>query len=143
MKKLLILIFSLLPFVALADDDRPVSFEELPSAAREFIRKHFPQEKITLATVDREFMDTTYDVIFTDGTKIEFDFSGEWKEIDCRGSFVPAGGLLPEIAAFISDRFPGARVRDIERDRRGYELNLDNHAELRFNLRGAFRGYDD
>ncbi len=143
MKKLIVFIFALLPAVTRADGDRPVSFEQLPATAQKFIRTHFPKSKVTLATVDREFMDTSWDVIFTDGTQIEFNSSGEWKEIECRGTFVPEGVLLPGIASFIREHYPEARVRSIERDRRGYELNLDNRMELHFDLKGNFRGYDD
>ena len=139
----LIVSFFAFPALAVSDDDKPIDFKDLPATAQKFIRTHFPEAKITLATVDREFMDTSYDVIFTDGTQIEFDSSGEWKEIDCRRTFVPESVLLPGIAAFIREHFPEARVRDIERDRRGFELNLDNRRELSFDLRGNFRGYDD
>ncbi len=143
MKKLFVILFAMLPAAVLADDDRPIGFEKLPTAAQKFIRDHFADVKITLATIDREFLDTTYDVIFTDGTHIEFDSRGEWKEIECRRTFVPTGVLLPGIASFIGEQYPGARVRDIERDKWGYELNLDNSAELYFDPRGNFRGYDD
>jgi hypothetical protein len=134
----------MLPLAAMADNDRPVSFEGLPAAAQTFIRDHFPDAKVTLATIDREFMETTYDVIFTDGTQIEFDARGEWKDIDSpRGAFVPQSVLHPGIASFIGEHYPDARVSDIERDRQGYEVNLSNRAELRFDSRGNFRGYDD
>ena len=126
-----------------SDDDRPVSFGQLPAAAQKFIRDHFSDAKVTLATVDRELFDTTYDVIFTDGTQIEFNAKGEWKDIDCRGRFVPEAVLLPGIVAFLGEHYPETHVRDIERDKYGYEVNLDNRAELYFDTRGNFRGYDD
>jgi hypothetical protein len=144
MKKLFVILLALIPAVAFADNDRPVGFDGLPAAAQKFIRDHFPDAKTTLATIDRELFDTTYDVIFTDGTQIEFDSRGQWKEIDCpRGSSVPAGVLLPGIASFIAEHYPDARVGDIERDRFGYEVNLSNRAELHFDSKGNFRGYDD
>lgn len=148
MKKLVFLlvsIFSLFstPASARIDDDRPVGFGQLPAAARQFIRTHFPDVKLTLATVDREFMETTYDVIFTDGTQIEFNSGGQWKEIECRGSFVPERVLPQEIAVFLREHYSGARVRGVERDRHGYELSLDDRRELRFDSHGNFRGNDD
>ncbi len=134
---------SLTPAAAMADGDRPVKFEELPEAAQRLIAGHFPDVKVTLATVDREFLDTSWDVILADGTRIEFDSRGEWKEIECRAGFVPEGILPSAIAAYIADRYPGARVKEIERDREGYELNLDNRRELNFDPRGRFRRDDD
>jgi hypothetical protein len=143
MKKSVVFLLAILPATAMADNDKPVTFEQLPAAARQFISTHYSDAKMTLATIDREFLDTTYDVIFSDGTHMEFDSRGEWKEIDCRRSSVPEGVLLPGITAFIRENFPDARVRDIERDRHGYELSLDNRAELHFDTSGNFRGYDD
>ncbi len=132
-----------LPSSAAEDDDRPVRFEDLPAAAQKLIGDHFPGVKVTLATIDREFLNTTWDVILADGTRIEFDSRGEWTEIECRTGGIPTGILPPAIAAFLSERHPGARVREIDRDRDGYELNLDNHRELTFDPRGNFRRYDD
>ncbi len=143
MKRVLITILLLLPVTAMADEDRPVKFEELPAAAQKLIGIHFPDVKVTLATVDREFLDTTWDVILADGTRIEFNSRGEWTEIECRAGFVPGGILPPPIAAFLAERYPGARVKEIERDREGYELNLDNRRELTFDPRGRFRRHDD
>ena len=143
MKRVLITILLLLPVTAMADEDRPVKFEELPAAAQKLIGIHFPDVKVTLATVDREFLDTTWDVILADGTRIEFDSRGEWKEIECRLGFVPEAILPPAIASYLADRYPGARVKEIERDREGYELNLDNRRELNFDSRGRFRRDDD
>jgi hypothetical protein len=131
------------PALAAQEDDRPVSFDKLPDAAQRLIRDHFPDAQVTLATIDREFMDTSYDVIFTDGTKIEFNSRGEWLEIETRRGFVPEGVLLPGIVSYVKENFPDARVRDIERDRYGFEVNLDNRRELYFDLQGNFRRYDD
>jgi hypothetical protein len=144
MKKLFVLLFALVPVAAMADnDDRPVDPEQLPARARQFIAAHFADVKITLATVDRELLDTTWDVIFTDGTRIEFDSRGDWKDIECRKSFVPEGVLLPRVAAHIRENFPDAGVRSVERGRHGWEVNLDNRMELRFGKQGEFLGYDD
>lgn len=145
MKKLLVLLLALLPvtFVsAEVDDERPIGFEQLPVASREFIKTHFPEAKVAFATVEGR-MWPSYEVIFTDGTQVEFDASGEWKEIDCKYSYVPEAVMLPKIVEFCKQRFPEARVKEIDRDRNGYELKLDNRMEIHFDLRGNFRGYDD
>ncbi len=144
-KKLLVLLLALLPvtFVsAEVDDERPISFEQLPVASREFIKKHFPEAKMAFATVEGRLW-PSYDVIFTDGTKMEFDSDGQWKDIDCKYSYVPEAVMLPKIVEFYKQIYPEARVKEIERDRSGYELRLDNRMELHFDLRGNFRGYDD
>ena len=145
MKNLLVLLIALLPvsFVsAEADDERPIGFEQLPAASREFIKKHFPEAKVAFATVEGRVW-PSYDVIFTDGMKVEFDSSGVWKDIDCKYSYVPEAVMLPKIVEYCKQRFPDARVKEVERDRNGYDLKLDNRMEIKFDLRGNFRGYDD
>ena len=143
MKRVLILIFLLLPVAAFADEDRPIRFGDLPTGAQKLISGYFPDAKVTLATVDREFLDTSYDVILDDGTRMEFDSRGEWKEIECRAGSVPEGVMPPQIVSFLAEHYPQARVKDIERDKQGYEVNLDNRRELSFDAHGNFRGYDD
>ena len=89
MKKLLILaaaVFALGTSTVSADNDRPISVSELPEKAQQFIRQHFPNEKVSFAKMERELFDTTYEVIFTSSSKVEFLKNGDWKEFDgsCR-----------------------------------------------------------
>ena len=71
--------------------------------------------------------------MLADGTKIEFSRKGNWEEVDCRYSEVPAAVVPAPIANFVSENHPDARVLKIERDRRGYEVKLSNRVELSFN----------
>ena len=89
MKKLLILaaaVFALGTSTVSADNDRPISVSELPEKAQQFIRQHFPNEKVSFAKMERELFDTTYEVIFTSSSKVEFLKNGDWKEVDCKYS---------------------------------------------------------
>ena len=93
MKKFLFLAAALLALgisTACADSDRPIDVAQLPQKAQQFIQKHFAGEKVALAKVERDFLEVRYEVIFTDGAKAEFYKDGEWKEVDCRYSSVPA-----------------------------------------------------
>ena len=52
MKKLLILaaaVFALGTSTVSADNDRPISVSELPEKSHQFIRQHFPNEKVSFA----------------------------------------------------------------------------------------------
>ena len=108
---------------------RPISFERLPEVARTLIAVHFPN--MTPLVVKHELNE--FEVVFEGGKSIEFDSRGNWKEIDCQASAVP-GGLVPEeILAKVNELYPGAFVVKIERDRRGYEVKLNNRVGLDFN----------
>ena len=82
MKRILITIisFALITFAANATD-RPIEFGELPAAAQNFIKTDFQDLTLSFVTKDTELLDTTYEVNFTNGLKIEFNSKGEWREI--------------------------------------------------------------
>ena len=128
---------------AYADNDRPIAVNQLPQAAQEFIGKHFPAEKVAYAKEDSGFFDTTYDVVFTNGSKVEFFKDGSWKEIDCKYSTVPAEVVPAQIAAYISANSPDVKVVKIDRDRRDIEVKITNGLELTFDLKYNLIDIDD
>ena len=146
MKKLMILALALLTFgtfAAHADNDRPITVEQLPQAAQQFIKKYFPKETVSLAKMERDFMDTTYEVIFTNSSKVEFLKNGEWKEVDCKYSAVPAGIVPRQIADQVAKRYPDVSIVQIDRDKRDYEVQLANGLELTFDLKFNLVDIDD
>ena len=139
MKKFTILLaslfvaFSTLP--AFADNDRIITVEELPAAARQFIATYFKGVDISYAKVDEEFFDKEYKVVFVDGSTVGFFKNGDWKEVDCKYGAVPAGIVPKQIVDGVSSRFAGRKVVCIDRDRRGYDVELDNGLDLEFDSR--------
>ena len=148
MKKATILCFFLTLSTALGaaaaeDHDRPVSVEERPAAAREFIELHFPEARVALAKMERDFPDVSYEVIFTIGAKLEFDGEGRWTKVSCKYSPMP-DGIVPEaLEAKAQELYPGAGVIEIERGRREVELKLVNGMELTFSPDGRLLDIDD
>lgn len=117
---------------AFADNDKPIAVNQLPAAAQQTIKKHFSTLKVAMAKVESGLLDKTYDVIFTNGEKIEFNRSGEWTEISCKATTVPAALIPSAIAAYINENYPNTKVLSIERDRE-YEVQLNNRIEQTFN----------
>ena len=146
MKKLLILaaaVFALGTSTVSADNDRPISVSELPEKAQQFIRQHFPNAKVSFAKMERELFDTTYEVIFTSSSKVEFLKNGDWKEVDCKYSTVPAAIIPQQIAQYVSQYYPDTSVVQIDRDKRDYEVKLTNGLELTFDLKFNLIDIDD
>lgn len=146
MKKLMILAVALLALgttAVSADNDRPINVNQLPKTAQEFIATYFPKEKVSFAKVEREFMETRYEVVFTNSTKIEFLKNGEWKEVDCKFSKVPAAIIPQQIASFVSENYPDVSIIQIDRDKRDYEIKLSNGLELTFDLKFNLIDIDD
>ena len=57
---------------AYADHDRAVTTEQMPRQAQEFIARYFPGEKIAYAKKESDFFEVIYEVMFTNGSKVEF-----------------------------------------------------------------------
>lgn len=122
---------------ALAGEDRPITVGELPSASQQFLKTHFKDAKVSYASVDREITGKDYKVVFEDGSKVEFGGNGAWTDVEVRTGAVPAAIVPQQIRDQVAEKFPNRKIRSIERDRRGYDVHLDNGLELEFD--GKFR----
>ncbi len=137
MKKLLFLLVCLFSIqtVAWADDDKPIQVSQLPQSAQQFIKQYFAENRVAMAKVETDFWDKSYDVIFTNGDKVEFDKKGNWKEVNCKYSVVPVKIIPPAIKNYVNSNYPDAKVLKLERDRKDYEVKLSNGWELKFDLK--------
>ena len=145
MKKVIsVLAISLLTLgVACARADRPIQVGELPKAAQTFLKTHFPNAKISFAKEDDEFLYKEYEVMLVDGTKIEFDSKGEWENVDCKYGAVPEAIVPLQIKDYIKANYPDAKVLQIDRDGRYYEVSLSSHLELTFDMKFNLVDIDD
>jgi hypothetical protein len=82
-------------------------------------------------------------VVFTDGSKLEFDRRGNWTDVDCKGTQVPAGIVPQQIVDYVEANYAGATIRNIDRDTRDYEVSLSNRLELKFNMQFMLIDIDD
>lgn len=128
---------------AVASDDRPIAVNQLPAKAQAFIKANFPQAQVLQASVEKGFFDTEYSVIFAGGDKIDFDKSGIWTDIECKGSAVPTTAVPPRITEFVAKNHAAAKILKIELDKLGYDVTISGGMELKFDLTGAFVRYDD
>ena len=158
MKKLMILTTILMALgisTACADNDKPIAVTQLPQKAQLFIKTHFPKEKVALAKLERDFLETRYEVVFTNGSKVEFLKDGEWKEVECKYSTVPTAIIPAQIASYVSQNYPDTqivqKVDTIEgseiiiraRSPIDYEVKLTNRLELTFDLNFNLIDIDD
>jgi hypothetical protein len=146
MKKIIVIALAVFSFgilTAKADNDRLIVKENLPQKAQQFIDSHFKGAKITYVKDERDFLERTFEVLFADGTKVEFDRSGEWKEVDCRRASVPAAIVPAQITQYVNSNYPNVNIQQIERDRVDYELRLSNRLELTFDTKFNIIDIDD
>ena len=135
MKKIAIFLLSAICFIttAAADNYKPVPVEKLPAKAQSFLNSHFKNVKVSLSRQELDVFELTYDVIFTDGRKVEFNHKGEWTEVDCNAQAVPAGIVPKAIVDYVNAHYPGTTINQIERDHKEVEVKLNNRIELTFN----------
>ncbi len=85
MKKLLFILLTAFTLqAAQADNDKAITFNQLPNKAQTFIKKHFANHKVAFVKMDKKILNSDYDVILANGNKLEFDKNGEWTDLDCR-----------------------------------------------------------
>lgn len=120
---------------ASADKDTPITLNQLPAAAQQMVKTHFAGKKVALAKHDKDLTDKSYDVIFTDGTKLEFDRNGKWTEISCPNGQVPAALIPAAITQYVKSHYASAIIVKIERDKRETEVKLADGMEITFNAK--------
>ena len=118
-----------LPLTLMADNDQVITFDRLPATAQAMLKQNFADKVPLVITADWD----DYKVMYTNGDKVEFDKKGNWRDIECKTSQVPADLVPAQIVANVNATFPGAAVTEIDRDRRGYSVKLSNGLELEYN----------
>ena len=124
-------------------NDRVIPVDQLPEAAKKFVEATFPGHTISYATVDMDFLSKNYEVRLDNGVEIDFDNGGTWDKVDCKFSAVPADLVPATITEYVKTHFPGTQIVKIDKERRGYEVELSNDIDLHFNSNGKLLYIDD
>ena len=108
--------------MACADNDKVTNnINELPQVSRTFLNNYFDGNKVSHIKIDKDlFLVDSYDVILTDGTSVEFNRDGEWKEVKSFQQNIT-----------------------VERGKRKVSVDLANGLELKFDLNGNLIDIDD
>lgn len=140
MKKIIFFLLTLIALsgTACSNEHTPISVDQLPQTAQQFIKTYFSDCTISLIEKDGH----EYDVHFANGYEIDFDKNGEWESIDCQINPIPNGIVPAAINNYIQNNYPQTFIVEISRDRHGYDVELNNHMELEFNQNGEFLRID-
>ena len=135
MKKLFLLLVSVFTLqFASADNDKPIAFEQLPATAQQFVKQNFADQKVAFVKKESELFDASYELMFVSGDKVEFNKKGEWTDVRCKHTGVPAAVVPAKIAEFVKSSYPDAKILSLEKDRYSYEVRLSNFWEIKFDL---------
>lgn len=146
LKKSFVALVAILGIIATACAGDVYSHDDsaLPKAAKTTIANNC-KSKVSLVKIEKDFGSISeYEVVLQDGTEISFDSKGNWKKVevnDTKG--VPAVFIPNKIADFVKNAQNGQRIVGIEKDRKGYDVELANGVDMKFNTAGDFLRYDD
>ncbi|MBQ0160765.1 MAG: PepSY-like domain-containing protein [Bacteroidales bacterium] len=141
MKKIIFAIVAMLVLVGTVNAQtkkRTIDPENLPKVANELIQKHWPSCAIDNAYIKGK----EYEALLTDGTIIQFDSKGVWKEMKCTDG-LPVTLVPVYITRYIVDRYPKQLIIDCEKLKGGYEVMITNGLKIQFDLRGNVTHVDE
>ena len=111
---------------ACADKNKPIQVNELPAKAQTVLTTHFSGQKVTMATLESEIIDKSYNVVLQNGTKLEFDRKGNLTEVDCKQGTVPAKLIPQAIKSYVQTNYSGQNIKKMEIDKNEHEIELSN-----------------
>lgn len=145
MKKILLfLVMAVGIFSASARDTYSHNVNILPPAAQTLLKNNFKAE-VSHIKVDKDWgRIDEYDVVLTDGSEITFDRDGNWKDIEMRANgSVPSAFVPDAISSYIKKYQKNVTITGIEKEKSGYEVELSNGVNMKFNAKGEFQRYED
>lgn len=123
--------------------DQVIAFNQLPQNGQKFITSYFGAKQVSTVLMDNDYFSKEYEVILANGTKIELDKNGDWKEVDGKRNAIPTSFIPKSIGAYVKKSFPNAKIKKVEKKRFKYEVELTNGLDLEFDSKGNFTRIDD
>lgn len=98
----------------------------------EFTKTYFSHATVSNISPDgKEFK-----ARLTDNTSLRFDHKVRWEEIDCENSMIYTSvptQLVPEqISSFVKQNHPHRNIVKIKKEKKNWEIELDNELEIEF-----------
>lgn len=143
-KKSLLILFVFSFGMELNAQESVIQQTELPKTAQTFLSKNFAGQKAVQSIKDKGILSTEYEALLDNGTKVEFDSDGNWKEVDSKnGTALPTGFISNKITSYVTKNFPTQKISKIEKDSRKFEVELTSGLDLEFDSDGNFVRIDD
>ena len=122
----------------------PMPVDKMPSQVQTFLNDYYPGA--TVAKSWAKMMRPTtepmwYRVNLENGTKLWFDLTGNWYQVDAKKSAAPITiDLLPNDARkTITDQYPSASVKSIKFKKDVYKITLSDGQKLKFEKGYGFK----
>lgn len=134
--KLKIALLALLVGISSALADMVVPANQLPAAAQNFISTHF--KGVSIGLVERDM--NSFDVVLTDGTKIDFNINGEWTEVDGKYKPIPTGFVPSAVLSKVKATQQNFAIMKVDREYGGYKFKFNNGMKVYADNNGNILG---
>lgn len=112
------------------------TLKDLPQPAQAFIHQYFAKDTIKAIHEHHHHKKVCYKVVFTDGSRINFDSQGQWTKIKLRNDTIPVE-ILPEyITTYVWEQYPDLVIMEVEQQGPAQEVELSDGTELTFDRKG-------
>lgn len=118
------------------------SAQSLPEPITAFVKQHFPNAAIVGVEPDHDHGGLEYDVYLNDGTQIDFDANNQWDQVESMKG-VPAFFIPKGVASYVKGNFQNMVITKVNKEYYGYDVELANGIELKFDRSGNLMGMDD
>lgn len=111
---------------------------QLPKEANKFLEANFKGIEIQNVKKDKEATTFNYDVTLSNGTEIEFNSRGKWKEVESKAISIPTTMFQPSVGQYIQKNYPGAKVTEVKKGIRFNFVEINDDLTLQFDTEGKF-----
>lgn len=115
--------------------------EEFPAEITSFVKKHFPNSDI-ISIKKEEKRKVEYEVKLRNMEELEFDGELNLKSMESK-SGLPDSVIPEKIRAYVAKNYPGRKIEEWKKKRKGQEIELVNGPEILFDFDGNFIKTDD
>lgn len=144
MKKMLAIVATvIISLVACADNERMVSFADLPAKAQSFVQQYYNVSDVAHVERERDGWHYDYQVYLKNATELDFDYQGILESIDCKRNPVPEGIVPAAIVNYVQMHYGDLFVVEYVVEHRYLQVELNNGLELVFDHEGRFVRIDD
>lgn len=130
---MLLVVFS----VSCSSEDKEFDYAALPMSAQQFVKQYFAGASYSRVEKEKDNGFWEYEVLLSDGSKVEFNEKGEWTSVECKYSEIPVGIIPTVIAEDIAKKYPDLKPYKIEKEVGGYEIDIPGY-DLYYGNNGIF-----
>ena len=125
--------FCFVAITAFASSATQMTLSDVPSSIQIFLKEYFSEFEVEFVRGEN----SEFEVFLKKGVRITFDKHGKWRRI--KSLVALPFELLPHLAQeFIKSQYQNMKIIEIQRDKNGYEIVLQNHKEFHLCKDGSF-----